>query len=148
MSTGTAIDSDVSGNKQARTRRIIIHWIFWLANFCFLTPIIFVMANTIGQIVVIAGLLASGEIAFGDPRYDYEAVHGALDGLVIALGVLIVLIGLWVISAVLWYRKALRLSPAQRRGRAGPLSGLPLQAGGTGSLQAPRDGGHGPTPLV
>ncbi|MEV7136357.1 hypothetical protein AB0N24_26215 [Arthrobacter sp. NPDC093128] len=67
---------------------------------------IVLLVNYISQIVVLAGWLTSGEVAFGHPAY--KGIHDALDGLVLWSGGIIAFLVVWELFGVWWYRKTLR----------------------------------------
>ncbi|MFP3461317.1 hypothetical protein R5O87_10745 [Arthrobacter globiformis] len=104
MSTETTADTEAGRLHRTRLRRRV-HWTFWLVTFIVCWPLLTTLITFGSDIALIAGLLMSGEVAFGHP--GYEELHNQLDVRVLAAGGILAMLGIYLFVWIRWYRKAL-----------------------------------------
>ncbi|MBT2530964.1 hypothetical protein J7E83_02265 [Arthrobacter sp. ISL-48] len=104
MITDITAGADQSGGACARVRRRV-HWMFWLPTLAICLPLIFLLITFGWEISLLAAWLMSGDVVPGHP--DYANVQGQLNGRLIGVGVLVVLLGGYLLVWIRWYRKAL-----------------------------------------
>lgn len=107
---------EFSPHQRAHVRRSV-HGTFWVPTTLVCGFLLYTLVGFLWDITVLAGWLISGAVVFGHPAY--EAVHDELDYRVLGAGVLIVMLGIYLVLWVRWYRKALRMTKEGRMAGSG-----------------------------